>query len=85
MGVWGWVGGVFVCVCVGGRKRGVSPSVEIPKDYIDHIHQADNANFASGMDLRNPQEATEPTECLMETEPPEIVSFGRNRSIDLKA
>ena len=66
-------------IWAGLQRKGVSPLIEDPKDYIDHILKATWAIFPFSAEIPLPQEIQESLDFIMYSGPVEIVKFWDNR------
>ena len=70
-------------VWAGLQRKGVSPLIEDPKDYIDHILRATRAIFPLTVDMPLPEEITESLTFLMYTEHSKIIEFWNDQILRL--
>ena len=70
-------------VWAGLQKKGVSPLIEDPKDYIDHILRATIAVSPLTVDMPLHGEITEPLKFLMYKDRAEIVKFWGEKIVRL--
>ena len=59
----------------GLQKKGVSPQIVDPKDYIDHISRATKALFPRSMDIPLPGEVKSSLDFIMHTDPDALKDF----------